>query len=200
MLQRYANVTVITVLVLGLALLAPGCKPKATDEPADIQQAEPAEDPPIPGADQQADPEPPPVEVDPGDDFQEPPVQAQDIPDDRTPGEINNSGVLKTVYFDYDKAELGDNTRMVLRSNAEWLKDNDRWNVVVQGHCDERGTIEYNLALGQRRANSVREYMASLGVSPSRVRIVPYGEEKPAVAGSNEVAYQQNRRAEFVVE
>jgi peptidoglycan-associated lipoprotein len=200
MLKRYANVTVLTILVLGLALSAGGCKPKPVDEPQDAQAAQPADDPPIPGADQQADTEPDVVEVDPGTDFDPEIVVVEEIVDDRTARDINESGELKTVYFDYDKAELGDNTRMVLRSNAEWLRDNDRWNVVVQGHCDERGTIEYNLALGQRRANSVREYLASLGVTPSRVRIVSYGEEKPAVAGSNEVAFQQNRRAEFVVE
>ena len=109
-------------------------------------------------------------------------------------------GELKTIYFGYDKDELTDAARSILRQNANWLKANPQWNVVLEGHCDERGTIEYNLALGQRRANSVRSYMASLGVDASRVRTVSYGEERPADNGHNEAAWAKNRRAESKVE
>ena len=118
----------------------------------------------------------------------------------RSAAAINQRGELKTIYFGYDKDELTDAARATLRQNANWLKANPQWNVVLEGHCDERGTIEYNLALGQRRANSVRSYMASLGVEASRVRTVSFGEERPVDNGHNEAAWAKNRRAESKVE
>ncbi len=107
---------------------------------------------------------------------------------------------IKTVYFDFDKFDLSDQTRLTLRANAQVLNANAQFNIKIEGHCDERGTIEYNLALGERRANAVREYLASLGVNESRIRIVSYGEERPADGGHTESAWAKNRRAETVVE
>ncbi len=107
---------------------------------------------------------------------------------------------LKTVYFAYDQHDLSDDTRRILRENAEALRTYADPGIVIQGHCDERGTIEYNLALGERRAGAVRQYLASLGVNASRIRIVSYGEEKPAKQGNSEAAWSRNRRAQFDVE
>ena len=104
---------------------------------------------------------------------------------------------LATVYFEYDSADLDDTSRGVLRNNADWLKQNPKRTIRIEGHCDERGSIKYNLALGERRANSLREYLESLGIAPSRMRIVTFGEEKPAVEEHNDGAWRLNRRGEF---
>lgn len=111
------------------------------------------------------------------------------------------SGRLRTVYFDYDRSELREDARMTLQQNAQVLNEvlPQAPGLIVQiaGHCDERGTAEYNLALGERRALSVRDYLVSLGVPANRLITISYGEEMPAVEGSNEAAWAQNRRAEF---
>jgi peptidoglycan-associated lipoprotein len=107
---------------------------------------------------------------------------------------------LRTVYFGYDQSDLNETTRRVLDANAKVLSLSPQFSVVVQGHCDERGTIEYNLALGQRRAEAVREYLVTLGVEARRLRTVSFGEERPVDPGSGESAWSRNRRAEFVVE
>lgn len=112
----------------------------------------------------------------------------------------NRDGVLATIYFAYDSAELSETARRTLSSNADWLKSHADYNIVVEGHCDERGTIEYNLALGERRASSVRDYLGTLGVARARVRVITYGEERPVDRGHNEAAWSKNRRGEFVIE
>ncbi len=117
-----------------------------------------------------------------------------------TAAELNRQGVLQTVYFEFDSTELSDGARATLQKNADWLVRNPRWSVAIEGHCDERGTIEYNIALGDRRARTVRDYLGSLGVDASRMRVVSYGEEQPAVPGHDEAAWSRNRRSEFVVE
>lgn len=113
--------------------------------------------------------------------------------------ELNASGVLKTVYFDYDSSDLLPDARTTLQGNADWLKRNASRRVEIGGHCDERGSIEYNLALGDRRANMVREYLVNLGVDGGRLEAVSYGEEKPVDRGHGEDAWAKNRRAEFRV-
>jgi peptidoglycan-associated lipoprotein len=105
----------------------------------------------------------------------------------------------KTVYFDYDTAELRADSRDTLKANAEYLKSNQDLNVLVEGYCDERGTVEYNLALGQKRASAVREYYGQLGVPLSRIGTISYGAENPVDAGHNESAWAKNRRAETKV-
>lgn len=103
---------------------------------------------------------------------------------------------LATAYFDFDRSEIRNDMRDVLKANAEELKGTD-FVVVIEGHADERGSEEYNLALGERRAEAVRRYLSALGVSNSQMRIVSYGESKPAAMGSDERAWSLNRRAEF---
>ncbi len=103
---------------------------------------------------------------------------------------------LAAVYFDYDKSELLASSREMLKKNAEYLKANENLKVLIEGHCDERGTVAYNLALGDRRAAAVRAYYALLGVPKERIAIISYGSEKPADPGHTEAAWQKNRRAE----
>lgn len=112
---------------------------------------------------------------------------------------INRAGYLTDAFFETDKAELRDDTREVLARNAAWLREHPTVKVLIEGHCDERNTAEYNLALGWRRANAAKDYIVSLGVAGERIAVISYGEERPFAAGSNETAWSQNRRAHFVV-
>jgi peptidoglycan-associated lipoprotein len=124
-------------------------------------------------------------------------ISSGDLPADVE--EINRGGFLQDAYFETDKAELRDDTRNVLAANATWLKAHPSIKILVEGHCDERNTAEYNLALGWRRANTVKDYLVSLGVSGDTIATISYGEEKPFAAGHDELAWSQNRRAHFVV-
>ena len=105
---------------------------------------------------------------------------------------------LETVHFAYDKANLSGEDKRILQGNADWIKKNTTYKVQIEGHCDNRGTIEYNLALGERRANSVKAYLVSLGVPAARLSVISYGKEKPVEQGDSEAAYGKNRRANFV--
>lgn len=117
------------------------------------------------------------------------------------PGTLSDfeSAVSDRIYFALDSSSLNGEAQGVLQAQAEWLKANPLINVVVEGHADERGTREYNLALGERRANAARNYLVSLGVAASRISNVSYGKERPAVLGSNESSWAQNRRAVTVL-
>ena len=106
---------------------------------------------------------------------------------------------VQTVYFDFDKSALSEAARTTLQQNAELIRKYPDWKVVVEGHTDERGSTEYNLALGERRASSVKDYYVNYGIAPDRIEIVSYGEERPAVEGHNEKAWSQNRRAVTVI-
>ncbi|MFP4158887.1 MAG: peptidoglycan-associated lipoprotein Pal [Desulfobacterales bacterium] len=101
------------------------------------------------------------------------------------------------VYFEFDDSSLTREAREVLQRKVKWLRDNPDECIVIEGHCDERGTDEYNLALGSRRAESVKDYMVKAGVDGSQLNTISYGEERPAVDGSGEEAWEKNRRAEF---
>ena len=105
----------------------------------------------------------------------------------------------ENVLFDYDSAVLTADARLLLKKKAMWLEENSHRNIVVQGHCDERGTTEYNLALGDRRANAVKSYLMDLGISGIRITTISYGEEKPLDPGHDEAAWARNRRAHFVI-
>jgi peptidoglycan-associated lipoprotein len=108
-------------------------------------------------------------------------------------------GPLADVQFDYDSYDLREDARMTLKSNAEWLKSNAAAKVEIEGHCDERGTVEYNLALGAKRAKSAKDYLTTLGVGGDRLSTISYGEELPLCREQSESCYAQNRRAHFVV-
>ena len=103
------------------------------------------------------------------------------------------------VFFDYDSSELDSDAQELLQDQVAWLKQYSDVSVIIEGHCDERGTREYNLALGEKRAQSVKNYLISLGVSSDRVSTISYGKERPAVVGSNDGAWAQNRRSVTIV-
>jgi len=143
----------------------------------------------------EAEPTPPPVEQ---------PVDTTPPPRDETvtyedPAALY-PGVFVAIHFEFDKYRIIDEAKPVLEGIAAALKEKPDWKVLIEGHCDERGTNEYNLGLGEQRALSAKRYLASLGVSESRFQTVSYGEERPVNPGHDEAAWAKNRRAEFRVE
>ena len=131
------------------------------------------------------------------------PVPQETIVEDaiasRSLDEMNRDSPFAPAFFGLDSAELDDAGRAVVTANAELMKTYPTWAVTVEGHCDERGTAEYNLALGERRATAVKTYLVSLGIDPDRVRAVSYGKEFPFDSGHDEGAWAKNRRAHFVI-
>lgn len=113
--------------------------------------------------------------------------------------EINRDSPLMPVFFNYDSAEIDAENRNILEMNADVLRRNPNWVITIEGHCDERGTAEYNLALGERRAVAARQYLIEAGLDASRLRTVSYGKEFPFDPGHDEAAWRLNRRAHLVV-
>jgi peptidoglycan-associated lipoprotein len=116
-----------------------------------------------------------------------------------SPREFTSVADLRDIHFDFDKYDIRPGDAKVLDSNASWLKSNPNHLVLIEGHCDERGTNEYNLALGERRAKSTMNYLVSQGVQASRITIISYGEERPTCPQKNEECWAKNRRAHFLV-
>jgi len=184
----------VVVVMLVVALVGTSCGkkkaavPRATPPPA----ATAPEPPAVPT------PPPPPQRVDDA-----LPVPPQPLSDDavanRSLDDLNRSSPLKPVFFALDSADLDDEGRAAASANADVLKKYPTWVVTIEGHCDERGTAEYNLALGERRATVVKTYLTSLGIAPDRVRTVSYGKEFPFNPGHTEDAWAQNRRGHFVI-
>jgi len=111
----------------------------------------------------------------------------------------NGTG-LQPIYFDFDKSIIRDDAKAVMKANADYLKANPKVKVHIEGNCDERGTIEYNQALGQRRAVIAKKYLADLGISPKRISLISYGKEKPLCRSSDEGCWQKNRRDDLVAQ
>jgi peptidoglycan-associated lipoprotein len=111
----------------------------------------------------------------------------------------DESSPLADIRFEYDSAALTEEARATLERHALWLQGRRELRVTVEGHCDERGTVDYNLALGEQRARATRDYLVGLGVAASRLRVVSYGKERPLDTGGNEAAWARNRRAHFAV-
>jgi len=109
-----------------------------------------------------------------------------------------NQGPLRDVYFAYDSFDVSEQMRDQLRANADWLRNNANVRVELEGHCDERGTVEYNLALGAKRARATKEYLVALGISATRLTTISYGEELPVCYDANESCWSKNRRVHFV--
>jgi peptidoglycan-associated lipoprotein len=173
------------VLVTAAAL---GCKtkkpPETVPQPTRTPVATPAPTP---------TPEPTPAEPFPQQQVEKAPVTEPSV------DELNRQGVLKTVHFAYDSNAIDDEARAVLQEDAAWLRAHPNHKVEIGGHCDERGSIGYNLALGDRRAQAVKDYLVSLGVDGSTLETVSYGKERPVDPGHNEAAWAKNRRAEFTI-
>jgi peptidoglycan-associated lipoprotein len=117
----------------------------------------------------------------------------------RSAGKDAATPPLSDVFFAFDSFLLSEEAQRVLQKNAEWLRSNPEAQIVIEGHCDERGTVEYNLALGERRAQSVKDYLVNLGISADRLFTISYGKERPFVLGHTEEAWAQNRRAHFLL-
>jgi peptidoglycan-associated lipoprotein len=118
---------------------------------------------------------------------------------DRFTGGTEHPGMFAPVYFDYDSSQIADTERSKIETVSSHLKSNDSVAVIIEGNCDERGSNEYNLALGERRAQAIRDYLASLGIGADRIQTKSYGEEKPVNAGHDEEAWAANRRGDFVL-
>lgn len=108
-------------------------------------------------------------------------------------------GWLRDAFFGFDASTLDADAREALTASARWLRDNPQYRILVEGHCDERGTSQYNLALGERRAQTARDYLVQSGVAAHRIRITSFGEERPFDSGSNESAWARNRRAHLLL-
>ncbi len=132
-------------------------------------------------------------------------TEDQDMGNDGMNLELNGdsdsgkAGTLSTVYFDFNSSTLSSSTRDALESNANFLKEHPSVEVQIEGHADERGGVQYNLALGEKRSQSVKQYLVSMGVSSSRITTISFGKERPIAFGHDESAWSQNRRANFVV-
>jgi peptidoglycan-associated lipoprotein len=180
------------VLVL-LCLTAAGC---ARRQPPLAQPAPPAAPPPVAAAPapapRAAAPEALPVPP-------EPVAIAEDGISARSLDELNRDSPFEPAFFPLDSAELDEEGRAVVTMNAGIMRKYPTWTITVEGHCDERGTAEYNLALGERRAVAVKTYLVSLGIAADRVRTVSYGKEFPFDPGHDEEAWASNRRAQFVI-
>jgi peptidoglycan-associated lipoprotein len=188
----------LSLVIVALALV-PACRSKKTQEPVTHPEtAASATVPEVP---------PPPVTsttttVAPPSDFvQEKPVQEETLPADIE--ELNRvaqeRGYIADAFFGYDESALSAEAQNALQTSATWLKKNAQYNLLIEGHCDERGTEQYNLALGDRRANIAKEYLMTLGVDSARIRTVSYGEERPFDPGHDEGAWAKNRRAHLVL-
>ena len=184
MKRNTALTTTLALLMVGTLSVLSACAKKP---PKTTEQAKPSEAPTTPGPREVA----PPSRTTPS------PVESSPLSGDLD--QINRAGYLKDAFFDYDKSDIRDDARTVLAADADWLKKYPSIQVLIEGHCDERGTSEYNLALGDRRANACKEYVSSLGVDGSRIKTVSYGKERPFCTASTEDCWQQNRRGHFVI-
>lgn len=115
------------------------------------------------------------------------------------PKYIEEKGVFEDIHFDFDKYDIRPDAKPILESVADWLFKNKTVMLLIEGHCDERGTNEYNLALGDRRAKATKDYLIALGIPSGRIQIMSYGEEKPLCTEKSEECWQKNRRAHFVI-
>ncbi|MGE0764177.1 MAG: peptidoglycan-associated lipoprotein Pal [Bdellovibrionales bacterium] len=125
-------------------------------------------------------------------------IAAKEMAFDAAGSDSGTIAGLSTIFFEYDQANITTAARRQLAANAEWIKNNTNVAVQVEGHCDARGTVEYNIALGERRALAVKNYLISLGIDGKRLSVISYGKERPMVQGDSEDAYGKNRRANFV--
>ena len=123
----------------------------------------------------------------------------EEIFEKKTLEEINAEKPLQMIHFDFDKFLIRDDAKSVLESNAAWMKKWSAVKILIEGHCDERGTEEYNLALGEKRAKSAFDYLVSLGVSGDRMKIISYGKSQSIDPGHNEISWERNRRAQFTI-
>jgi len=189
-MKRWST-ALIPALVVAVLVLSAACSKKA---PATA----PLPPPPPPAPTAPPPPPPPPPPPAPASPAPKP-LTDDEVYAKKSLAELNAEKPLEDVYFDYDKADLKADARASLSKNAEWMK---RWaatKILVEGHCDARGTNEYNLALGEKRAAAVRDYLTGLGIGADRIQIVTKGEESPFCLDETESCFAQNRRGHFIL-
>lgn len=198
-MKQFSKIT-LTSLAVVLMVLLPACKTKK-------KNVTPAVVPTTDSAAPYVPPPPPPPsgeEVKPSEDF----VKEPQVTEDVVPSDIEQlnkwaqqKGYIRDAFYNYDEATLDDAAQSALGNSATWLKGRDGagYNLLIEGHCDERGTEQYNLALGDRRANTAKDYLVTLGIDASRIRTVSYGEERPFEEGHDDASWSQNRRAHLVL-
>lgn len=131
---------------------------------------------------------------------EKPVLTEEEIFQKKTLDELNKEGHLKMIHFDFDKYNIKDDMKPILQSNSDWLLKHETVEITIEGHCDERGTVEYNLALGEKRAKAAKKYLVSLGVNEARVKTISYGKNKPLIPNAkDEDSHYKNRRAVFVI-
>jgi peptidoglycan-associated lipoprotein len=191
-LRRMTRSRLLPILALGVAvaMAAAGCHKKV---PKQSPTAPPA---PPPAAPRTPPPPPPPP---PAPAAPAAPLTEEQIFQRKSLAELNAERPLGDVFFDYDKSEIRDDGRGALQKDADWMKKWTSTVVSIEGHCDSRGSSEYNLALGNRRALAVRDYMVSLGIPANRLTVISKGKEQPFCMDENESCWQQNRRGHFVI-
>lgn len=190
------KLTLLAGVIVTLAMTAACSKPKPVIAP-EVGRAQP---PVVTAAEPIAAERPADVRAEP--DLTAAPLPAGGVESSELPtdlAELNRAGYLADVFFDTDKSDLTPEARDLLAANAEWLRQHPTVRILVEGHCDERHTAEYNLALGWRRANAVKSYLVALGVDGGRIDTISYGEERPFALGHDESAWRLNRRAHFVI-
>ncbi|HEY0788296.1 MAG TPA: peptidoglycan-associated lipoprotein Pal [Thermoanaerobaculia bacterium] len=190
--RNRGRVFLIMLVVLSLAL-AFGCRTRAKKAEVVPEPVPPVVEP---------EPERPAVEVAPPTDFvKEPEVAAEDLSGstEELTERAQRLGWVRDVFFEFDSFTLSADGQDALAVTASWLKAHPEFSLLVEGHCDERGTQQYNLALGDRRANVAKDYIVTLGVDAGRVRTISYGEERPFATGSDETSWAQNRRAHMTL-
>ncbi len=186
----------VSVLALGtaIAVMAAGCHKRIPQQALAASLPAPAPPPTAP-----APPPPPPPPPAPRPAAPSAPLSEDEIFARKSLDQVNAERPLDDVYFDYDKSEIRNDGRAPLQKDADWMK---RWastQVTVEGHCDSRGSSEYNLALGSRRATAAKDYLVNLGVPANRIILVSKGKEQPFCREENESCWQQNRRGHFIV-
>jgi peptidoglycan-associated lipoprotein len=191
-MNRVRQLVPLFALTAAVAVAAAGCHKKVAPPPPappPPQAAAPAPPPPPP-----TPPPPPPARPAPP-----PALTEEQIFANKSLADLNAEKPLGDVYFDLDESAIRDDAKAPLQRNADWMKRWTSTQVTVEGHADERGSAEYNLALGSRRADSVKQYLVSLGVQAGRITVVSKGKEQPVCTEHNEGCWQQNRRAHFVI-
>ncbi len=176
-MRRVAVVLLTGIVLTGLVLSMQGCAPK-----------EPVEEEPI---------------IEPEVTEEATALRGEDIPLTETPEDVvyvePYAGAFEDIHFEFDRYSIRPEDEAILQRIAAWLRENEDVRVLIEGHCDERGTNEYNMALGEQRALAARRYLVGLGVEASRLSTISYGEERPLDPRSNEEAWAKNRRAHFTV-
>ncbi len=176
------------LFIILILVFAVGCQKKYTRTPAEDQQPvdeQVREEVMTPAEEEIVEP----VEI----------VEEESVEEERLSAEEKAAAVFKDVLFEYDKYDIRPDARVILDSVADFLNAEKSVNIVIEGHCDERGTNEYNLALGENRGKAAMKYLLARGIPSSRMLVITYGEEKPVCMGSNDSCWQSNRRAHFVI-